>query len=284
MLEKIRNLDMPSEQDVEQMFDPGVFVLSFCAAWVRGYTTPATSFVYIHTLPSDSHSFKSTFISSSMTTNRLDFQTLMCRYESGRFVTRMMPLKNLHYVAVSHVWGEVEWRSIPGVEGDVSASREKAKFIAERLHSIVGSEYFWMDILCVNQRDSDKRVAVTQHIPAIFRQAQRTIVVHDRIAFRDCCLQVMRDQATWASWECHKRIDDHHFQDHECNGESILTRAWVVQEILLSDRLKFVHSFEPPRKQSVHTRSTPVTTIQVFRGLNNLYTLWKADGGKSDSQ
>jgi hypothetical protein len=194
----------------------------------------------------------------------------MCRYESGRLVKTMMQLNNIRYLAVSHVWGEVKWQSIPGIEGDVHASKEKAKFIVEHLPSIVGSEYFWMDILCVNQRDSDARVAVTQHIPTIFRQAQRTIVVRDRMAFRDCCLQVMGDQATWTSWECQKRVASHHVQDHECDGESILTRAWVVQEILLSDRLEFVRSFEPPRKQSVHTRSSPVTTIQVFRGLNNL--------------
>ena len=99
-------------------------------------------------------------------------------------------LNDISYVAMSHVWGRVFWQEIPGVAGEVRVSMEKAKFIKERLPSIVGNEYFWMDILCVDQRNKDARIAVTQHIPKIFRSAKRTVVIRNSERLRDCCSSV----------------------------------------------------------------------------------------------
>jgi hypothetical protein len=62
---------------------------------------------------------------------------------------------------------------------------EKANFIAQMLPSIVETEYFWMDILCIEE-DTDARIAATQHIPAIFRSAQRTIVIRDSPGIQGC--------------------------------------------------------------------------------------------------
>jgi hypothetical protein len=42
-----------------------------------------------------------------------------------------------------------------------------------------GNNYFWMDILRVDQKNDQARVAVTQHIPAVSQQVERTIVVRD---------------------------------------------------------------------------------------------------------
>lgn len=43
-----------------------------------------------------------------------------------------------------------------------------------------------MDVLCVNQADKDARVAIPEHIPAIFRNTQRTIVVRDEYGIPKC--------------------------------------------------------------------------------------------------
>jgi hypothetical protein len=104
----------------------------------------------------------------------------MCRYnEGGNLEKVIVVLHDTKYLAISHTWGEAEWQLIPAFEGEILASKEKAKFIKERLHQLVGEQYFWMDILCIDQRNADARVAVTQNIPAIFQFAQRTIVIRD---------------------------------------------------------------------------------------------------------
>jgi hypothetical protein len=41
-------------------------------------------------------------------------QTALCRFENGKIVKREMPLDDTAYLAVSHVWGQAEWASIPG--------------------------------------------------------------------------------------------------------------------------------------------------------------------------
>jgi hypothetical protein len=37
--------------------------------------------------------------------------------------------------------------------GEVLVSDEKEKFMDEQLPILVGREWFWMDILCIDQRD-----------------------------------------------------------------------------------------------------------------------------------
>lgn len=102
---------------------------------------------------------------------RTSLNIILCRYENGKLIKRILPLSETEYVAVSHVWGKAEWRDIQGIEGKVLASEEKAYFIEKRMPDIIGNQYFWMDILCIDQHDKDAWVAVTQHIPVIFRSA-----------------------------------------------------------------------------------------------------------------
>lgn len=66
-----------------------------------------------------------------------------------------------------------------GIDSECLVWDDKAALIAEQSSGLVGDTYFWMDVLCVEQREKAARVAVTQHIPTIFRNAQRTIVVRD---------------------------------------------------------------------------------------------------------
>ena len=83
----------------------------------------------------------------------------------------------LEYVAFSHVWGEWEWRDIPGIPYQVKASQEKADFIEKDLPKLVGNGAFWMDTLTVNQRNEAAVISVVGSIPLIFRTAERTIAV-----------------------------------------------------------------------------------------------------------
>jgi len=164
-------------------------------------------------------------------------------------VKRSLPLNSIKYIAVSHVWGQATWQRVAGHEEKVLVSNEKAKFLAERLPSVVGDQYFWMDILCVNQRDSTERVAVTQHIPSIFRLAERTIVVRDSTGFQSCYAAVIGD-VTWlagpnTSEEACKEywgFVQHCASVHKGIGfnEGALTRLWPLQEMMLSDKLEFV--------------------------------------------
>ena len=117
---------------------------------------------------------------TQMANEQTPTQVTLCRYESGNLVKGRAPLsETTEFFAISHVWGNCEWHHIPVLESDVLVSREKAEFITWQLQSIVGSHYFWMDVLCIDQRNREERIAVTQHIPAIFRFAQTTIVVKD---------------------------------------------------------------------------------------------------------
>ena len=167
----------------------------------------------------------------------------MCRYEGRRIVKDIYSICETSYIAISHVWGPAEWKVIPDLGGDVLISDEKAKFLIERLPEVVADEIFWMDVLCLDQRDAEARVAVTQHIPQIFRSATRTIVVRESKSFRPCCGEAIAGHAPWSN-SCLVTLRKHHETHH--NGlnfrDGVLSRLWPLQEVLLSDTLQFVQS------------------------------------------
>ena len=170
-------------------------------------------------------------------------RTILCRFDSGKLIKECLSIHDVKYITISHVWGNARWQEVLGEE--ILVSDEKAAFIRERLISIVGNELFWMDILCINQRDKDARVAVTQHIPAIFRCAQKTIVVKNSGGIRDCCLQAIGSVDTKNDIERAVRAATDHILSHETdNGgrikEGVFERLWVLQEVILSRCLQFV--------------------------------------------
>ena len=155
-----------------------------------------------------------------------------------------MSLDDTEYLAISHVWGNASWQQVPGIEGEVLVSDEKAKFLGERLRLIVNSQYFWMDVLCIDQHDHAARVAITQYIPEIFRRAERTIVLREGTGFRSCC-EVEWDQNQGFNWDwllyhCRKS------HSHEYLSDGVITRLWLLQEALLSNNLQFEQCPSPP--------------------------------------
>src|SRR6266496_5971841 len=80
-----------------------------------------------------------------------NLQVTMCRYHGGQVERLTRKVIETQYIVISHVWGEAEWQPVSGIDGETLVSKEKAKFMADRLSTVVGNDYFWMDILCVEQ-------------------------------------------------------------------------------------------------------------------------------------
>jgi hypothetical protein len=195
-------------------------------------------------------------------------KVLLCRFDSGRLFKDQMSIYDTKYITVSHVWGIARWQDVLG--GEVLVSDEKAKFIIERLPLIVGAEWFWMDILCINQRDKDARIAVTQHIPKIFRCAQKTIVVKNGNGLRECCIQAIgRIDVEEEIERAVRAITDHALAHRPDNGgrikEDVFERLWVLQEVTLSRSIQFVRCDDMgSNSDPKHTFGTPVPSIYGF--------------------
>lgn len=178
----------------------------------------------------------------------------LCRFDAGQIVSETKCLEDMknNYIAISHVWGDATWRTVDGVDGEVLVSDSKAKFILEELPPAVGQGYFWMDILCIDQRDDAARVQVVQHIPSIFRYATKTIVIRDGWGVRKCCVDAVGGVDDWfdmkkgarTRWFPH--LSKKHFGGLQ---EGVLERLWPLQEIILSDHIQFLSCEEPTEEE-----------------------------------
>jgi len=164
----------------------------------------------------------------------------LCRFDSEVLVREEHPLYEAEYIAISHVWGNAEWLLVPGIANEVLSSRQKAIFLANQLPKLVGTQYFWMDILCIDQHDENNRIAIIQHIPTIFRRAIRTMVVKDGGALQPCCAIAIAEILD-ESWR--ERLALHLTSIHyniEFLAEGVCERLWPLQEIVLSNNVQFV--------------------------------------------
>jgi hypothetical protein len=188
-------------------------------------------------------------------------EMLMCRYTDGILRKELVVLADTKYVAISHVWGDARWQHIDGIEGETMISGEKAKFLTERMPELVGEGFFWMDILCINQRDKAARVAVTQYIPAIFRRAQKTIAIRQGEGIRYCCYQAANFPTDAAelvdkmmSSPYLDRLTRHYETHHvgeDCTLDGMISRLWPLQELLFSDTVHFVQCQLIPSTRSI---------------------------------
>ena len=125
------------------------------------------------------------------TASKTPLKIMLCRYKGGRLLKRTKVLGETKYTAVSHVWGTANWQTIKSLDEEVLASKEKVKFMENQLPSIMENRLFWMDILCIDQKD-DAKIAVTQHIPTIFRSARKTLAVRESWGFTYCCSEATK--------------------------------------------------------------------------------------------
>ena len=198
----------------------------------------------------------------------------VCYWESGRLCREEISLRKFQYIAVSHVWGQPKWQTIPGIDGQVLASDAKAKFLTESLPAIVGSDYFWMDILCVDQRDKAARVAVTQYIPDIFRHAQRTVFVKDNRGVQSCCSDAPGNFSTDA--DLGTLLTEHRAKCHHGQqiNEPMLTRLWIFQETLLSNTIQFVNYYSGQRNDPSPALHDNLTSVRFVLKLRELAEAW----------
>jgi hypothetical protein len=161
------------------------------------------------------------------------------RFRNGKLELFNSHTKELEYVAISHVWGKWEWQPVEGIEGDIKISNDKSKFIKDRLPALVGEYAFWMDTLTVNQRDQTEVIATVQAIPAIFRDAVKTIAVREGDGLYNCCSAVTDG---FENYEGLSRKLLAHTEEHfeHLHVESYLQRLWTLQECLLSHTIEFV--------------------------------------------
>ena len=186
-----------------------------------------------------------------------------CYFDNGRLFKDQIYLREVSYLAVTHSWGHATWRSIPGIEGDVIASDSKARFITESLQSIVGDDYFWMDIMCIDQKDKAARVAVTQYIPRIFRSARRTIFVKEDGTLERCCSEALGEPNSIDDG-LPNRLTEHRLRCHEGQSieEAMLTRLWICRKLCYRMLLNLLIAI-PVRKDF-----TPSNTTQRLNPTN----------------
>lgn len=164
----------------------------------------------------------------------------------ARFVNGTLELfeaktDELDYIAFSHVWGDIEWRKVPGIPYEVKVSQEKADFIKNDLPGLVDDRAFWMDTLTVDQRNEEEVMAIVESIPTIFEMAERTIAVRENDGLYDCCMKAVEGFEDYA--DLSDRLNQHSNTHADfIYNESYLQRLWTLQECLLSRKIQFVTS------------------------------------------
>jgi hypothetical protein len=118
----------------------------------------------------------------------------LCRFDlSGKLTLSLQDIDKTPFVAVSHVWGEAEWKHMPDLGRDIPASPHKFQFISKDLPDLVRGYHFWMDILAVDQSSDEARVGVVAQIPQIYRKAKFTLVIREEGGICDDCFDAMEE-------------------------------------------------------------------------------------------
>jgi hypothetical protein len=105
--------------------------------------------------------------------------------------------------------------------------------------TLFGGQEMFLDGYIDSQRDKAEAIAVVQQIPAIFRQALKTIAVRESDGLYDCCAKVAEGSNTWDEFA--RELNNHaHEHDRHVFEESYLQRLWTLQECLLSYEIQFV--------------------------------------------
>jgi hypothetical protein len=169
------------------------------------------------------------------------------RYNGCRLQLFESHTTDLKYYAISHVWGKTQWMRVSCLDREILVSPEKARFIEKQLPGLVQDVPFWMDTLTVDQRNKKEVIATVQFIPAIFRDADKTIAVREHDGIYDCCATAFETSFQYQDLlhALHAHTDDVH-RGHIFE-ESFLQRLWTLQEVLLSHTIRFV----------VNTQGTP---------------------------
>jgi hypothetical protein len=179
----------------------------------------------------------------------------LCRFDlSGKITLSLQDIDKTPFVAVSHVWGEAEWKHMPDLGRDIPVSPHKFQFISKQLPDLVRGYHFWMDILAVDQSSDEARVGVVAQIPQIYRKAKFTIVIREEGGICSDCFDAMKelnvsddgseppdDMAYFRAVMNNYTALDEHMRDSHPRGfqELWMERNWPLQELLLSNKVEF---------------------------------------------
>ncbi|RYP10002.1 hypothetical protein DL764_000931 [Monosporascus ibericus] len=162
--------------------------------------------------------------------------------------------KDVAYYAISHVWGKTEWKHVRCLGRGMRMSPQKAKFLEERMYALVGDVAFWMDTIAVDQKGAAEVISTVQAIPAIFRNAEKTIAIREGDGIYNCCVEAVAGFSDYA--EMLQMLVVHVGERHSqsVSEESYLKRLWTLQEVLLSHTIEFVvstdvHRSKPPARR-----------------------------------
>jgi hypothetical protein len=148
--------------------------------------------------------------------------------------------KDTSFFAISHVWGKAEWRTVSCVGWEILASTQKARFVEERLYGLVAEVPFWMDIITINQRDKAEAISTVQAIPAIFRDAEKTIAIREGDGLYRCCAETAKNFTEYEETNAGLVVHAVGDPSHDIFKESYLARLWTLQECLLSHTIDFI--------------------------------------------
>jgi hypothetical protein len=225
------------------------------------------------------------------THNPSALQITLRQFDSGKLTKAVRPVTGARYIAISHVWGKARWQNV--LEEEVLVSDEKARFLKDRLYSVVGDSWFWMDVLCIDQHDKDSRVAITQHIPEIFKNAQKTIVVRNSQGFRDCCARAVGLVRKATDVDKVYEVWVEHLQSAHLGtpggriDEQIFARLWPHQELALSHCVQFVRCDDLESDVDSQTRrcdyfqcSVAANQLLSFAASPAIAMGWGLEGGE----
>ena len=197
----------------------------------------------------------------------------MCQFdEEGMLQLHSIDTKTTRYIAISHIWVEAlcQWRKdIPGIDWEILVSPQKADFLANRMFQLVGRDYFWMDVLCVDQRSDAARLGVVGSIPLIYREAQKTIVIRENGGIQTCCASAIGFFDTWGKTGMDRFAA--HLREEHIDGivESWFERLWPLQEMVLSDSLLFTTCGNNKPANAVGRKTDYYSSHMDFRRISD---------------
>ncbi|KAI0456442.1 heterokaryon incompatibility protein-domain-containing protein [Xylaria acuta] len=146
------------------------------------------------------------------------------------------------FIALSYVWGPEDPSHMVDLDGGKFSIRHNLWFLLRRLgHGVLREKYFWIDAICIDQKNPRERGHQVNLMKDIFSTANLTIAWigpsnEDSDFVMDHC--VNRKHASYhklhmAALAAKKLLRRPYFE-----------RVWIVQEVLLSQRLLILCGFK----------------------------------------
>lgn len=201
--------------------------------------------------------------------------TVQCTLDAGNTITRYtlapFPLAQApSYDAISYTWGPRLPTEVVYIAGRRLAVRESCARVLRQLAYFQTSRHYWIDAICINQADADEKNVQVAMMAQIYRTARRVLV----------CLAAVDVDTVHAVGALHSRdLGDSSAdaESHVPGGEAeaglsgdrrvryhrglakltmlpYFRRVWIVQELLLAQRVFLLYGYHMVRASRLHSR------------------------------